>query len=97
MLQEARIDGRLVMPDQCPEGIVDLSRARCDTLEDSSVGWPPPLVPGERLCAERTCVDVGEGYADIRQQAEVQHFVLDGFEYAHLEFPTGANTKGSDV
>src|SRR5690606_30528461 len=74
VLHEARIDGRLVLPEQCPEGIVDLSRAQCDTLEDGCRGWPAALQQGAAMCDERLCVD-GPGAVPI----EIQHLVLDGF------------------
>ena len=87
-LVEARVDGRLVLPEQCPDGIVDLSRAHCDTLEDRAAGWPPPLAKGKRACGARVC---------IAEQSDVQHFILDGFEYDHLEFPTGEEHDTGNV
>jgi hypothetical protein len=91
-MQEARIDGRLVMPDQCPEGIVDLSRAQCDTLEDDYRGWPAPLQQAAAMCGERLCVS-GQGGAPT----EIQHLVLDGFEYRYFEYPAGRADHGADI
>lgn len=91
-MQEARIDGRLVMPDHCPEGIVDVSRARCDTLEDDRRGWPAPLREGASACDERLCITPAG-----RAPAEIQHLVLDGFEYGYLEFPAGCADHAADI
>ena len=91
-LQEARIDGRLVMPTLCPEGIMDLSRASCDTLEDDRRGWPAPLGQQASACDDRLCITPpGE------DTAEIQHLVLDGFEYRFLEYPSGRADHGADI
>lgn len=92
VLQEARIDGRLVMPDSCPEGIVDLSRAQCDTLEDDHRGWPAPLPRNASVCDERLCLPGADAEA-----MEIQHLVLDGFEYRYLEFPAGRPGEAADI
>ncbi|MCG5537354.1 hypothetical protein [Halorhodospira sp. 9622] len=39
---DARVDGRLIMPDKQPWGIISLSHAYCDAFEDSEGGWPEP-------------------------------------------------------
>lgn len=83
-LVEARIEGRLVLPRELPRGVVNLARARCDTLEDFRSGWPAPLPKGADMCDTRRCVEGPEG-----RRIEVQHLVLDGFEYSHLEHPAG--------
>lgn len=96
VLEEARIGGRLVMPDRCPEGIVDLSHARCAVLEDCERGWPKPvsLKTGRasgRLYfteAEEEGAASGEG-----RKADIQHLVLDGFEYGYFEYPDGDPSK----
>jgi hypothetical protein len=80
------------MPDRCPEGIVDLSRARCDTLEDLASGWPAPLQPRADACETRVCVSAPEG-----QRTEIQHFVLDGFDYQFLEHPSGSADGAGEV
>jgi hypothetical protein len=79
-LVDARLD-RLVMPEAAaerPRGVVDLSRAHVGSLEDSADAWPPPWWrrKGERRCQS----------ADGR---DIDHLVLDGFVYDHLENPTG--------
>lgn len=91
-LQGAIVDGRLVMPDERLEGIIDLSRARCDTIEDASGGWPEPLARHEKACAKRSCIT--EENAD---PLDVQHLVLDGFEYSHFEFPAGTTSDAGDI
>jgi hypothetical protein len=75
---DARID-RLVMPGSAetrPIGIVDLSRAHVGSFEDMAAGWPPPANGNEKR--RRT--------ADGR---DIDHLVLDGFKYDHLENPAG--------
>lgn len=77
-LVDARLD-RLVMPDtpeQRPRGIVDLSRARVGSYEDAAAAWPPAL--RDRRARGRD--DNG---------SDVDHLVLDGFTYDHLEVPSG--------
>jgi hypothetical protein len=83
-LQEARISGRLTLPEACPSGIVDLSRASCDTLEDTAAGWPPPLPQKADACESRQCVPTPAGTSE-----DVQHLVLDGFEYRFFANPSG--------
>lgn len=83
-LVEARIEGRLVLPCELARGVVNLARARCDTLEDFRSGWPAPLPKGANACEDRRCLDGPDG-----RRIEVQHLVLDGFEYSHLEHPAG--------
>lgn len=92
-LTEARIDGRLVMPNDSANvrGIVDLSRARCDTLEDFSDGWPAPWPQAREgrveLCDGREC------FEEDRRTVDVQHLDLDGFEFAHLANPAGVDGR----
>lgn len=79
-LVDARLD-RLVMPQNAnerPRGIVDLSRARVGSYEDAAPAWPPPL--------SRRRGDVRCRSADGR---DIDHLVLDGFVYDHLENPDG--------
>ncbi|RLQ88315.1 hypothetical protein [Notoacmeibacter ruber] len=84
-LRSARIDGQLVLPGRTPRGIVDLSRARCDTLVDTQSGWAPPLRAGGQICAERECLATESGAIDC------QHFILDGFTCRHFEYPDGVH------
>ncbi len=88
LLREAVFEGRLIMPRECPQGIVDLSRARCDTLEDFSTGWPPELKPGQDVCNDRLC--------DTKSGRDIQHIVLDGFECRHFEHPSGTARPSGD-
>ncbi|WP_321338493.1 hypothetical protein [Breoghania sp.] len=88
LLQEAVFEGRLIMPRVCPQGIVDLSRARCDTLEDFESGWPPNLEPGQDVCNDRLC--------DTESGRDIQHIVLDGFECRHFEHPSGTIRPSGD-
>lgn len=90
VLREALFDGRLILPETCPEGIVDLSRARCDTLEDLVAGWQPPLVAGAPACDDRVCV------TEDGNQMDIQHIVLDGFECKHFEHPDGTESPYGD-
>lgn len=79
-LVDARLD-RLVMPENAnerPRGIVDFSRARVGSFEDVAAAWPPPL--------SRRRGDLRCRTADGR---DIDHLVLDGFLYDHLEHPTG--------
>lgn len=83
---DARID-RLVMPaspETRPRGIVDLSRARVGSYEDVAAAWPPSA-------AQRKS-DVRYRLPDGR---DVDHLVLDGFNYEHLENPAGL-VRGSE-
>lgn len=83
VMEEAEVKGRLVMPKDAPIGVVDLTRASCDTLDDLDDGWPTPLprvrrrlkVPDDRRIegAEGDCV----------------HLVLDGFRFQNFEHPDG--------
>ncbi|MBO0765083.1 MAG: hypothetical protein J2P50_10910 [Hyphomicrobiaceae bacterium] len=85
-LVDARLD-RLVMPQAAtdrPRGIVDLSRARVGSFEDSAAAWPPPL-KGKR----------GEGRCFGVDGRDIDHLVLDGFVYEHLESPAGLPRAGT--
>ena len=79
-LVDARAD-RLVMPETAadrPRGIVDLSRAHVGSYEDVAAAWPPPA---------------GAKGADTRARSsdgrDIDHMILDGFIYEHLENPAG--------
>lgn len=87
--QMAQFTGRLVMPDRAVRGIIDLSRAHCGTLEDVAEGWPKPL---ERDCAHcgRETLKREDG---TDTGIDIQHLVLDGFTYDHLEFANGESDK----
>lgn len=87
----ARIEGTLVMPDRLVRGLIDLSRAHCDTLDDVVKGWPEPLGRGCTTCGRETRkrIEADESGKKIEQEYEIQHLVLDGFTYDHLEFPDG--------
>ena len=85
--QDARIDVRLIMPERCPEGIVDLTRARCGVLEDFASGWSPPLARRAKTNADRRSDEKGD----------MQHLVLNGFEYGYLEHPDGQNKSGGSI
>ena len=77
-LVDARLD-RLVMPDTAehrPQGIVDLSRARVGSYEDAAIAWPPAL--RDRRARGRDA-----------NGRDVDHLVVDGFTYDHLEVPSG--------
>lgn len=81
-LVDARLD-RLEMPETAPcrpRGIVDLSRLQVGAYVDHAQAWPPPLRRRNRQPA-------GRGFsADGR---DIDHLVLDGFAYDHLENPSG--------
>lgn len=79
-LVDARAD-RLVMPhtaDDRPRGIIDLSRAHVGSYEDAAAAWPPPS-RGRRPEARGSASD----------GRDIDHLVLDGFVYEHLENPAG--------
>ncbi len=90
-LVDARLD-RLIMPEfasERPRGIVDLSRAHVGSYEDAAAAWPPPLRARKREARGRS--------TDGR---DIDHLVLDGFVYDHLENPAGVpaeqTTRRSD-
>ncbi len=75
-LVDARIT-RVLMPsqaDQRPRGIVVLSRAQVGTYQDYGAAWPPAFDERERTPDGR----------------DIDHLVLDGFNYDHLSNPSGA-------
>lgn len=77
-LVDARLD-RLVMPDAAadrPRGVIDLSRTRVGSYEDAAAAWPPSL-------SQR------EGRGHDKNGRDIDHLVLDGFIYDHLEVPAG--------
>lgn len=79
-LVDARAD-RLVMPHATadrPRGIIDLSRAHVGSYEDAAQAWPPPARGKGSEKRGRT--------SDGR---DIDHLVLDGFRYEHLENPAG--------
>ncbi len=90
-LVDARLD-RLIMPHTAadrPRGIVDLSRAHVGSYEDAAAAWPPPLLA--RKGARGRSVD----------GRDIDHLVVDGFVYDHLENPAGmpaeqASQRASD-
>lgn len=84
-LVDARAD-RLVMPHVAEDrtrGIVDLSRAHVGSYEDAAVAWPPPARGKGSETRGRT--------SDGR---DIDHLVLDGFLYEHLENPAGQPGDG---
>jgi hypothetical protein len=86
-LVDARAD-RLVMPHLAtdrPRGVIDLSRAHVGSYEDAAAAWPPPQRSKGADARGRT--------ADGR---DIDHLVLDGFHYEHLENPAG-QTVDADV
>lgn len=99
ILKESRIAGRLVMPKICPDGIVDLSHARCEVLDDHKDGWPNPIdpktgsAPVSRIFVEAVEVD-GK---TINREVDIRHLVLDGFKYEHFEHPDGTPSSGAMV
>jgi hypothetical protein len=79
-LVDARAD-RLVMPHAAEDrtrGIVDLARAHVGSYEDAASAWPPP--------ARGKGSDKRGRTSDGR---DIDHLVLDGFVYEHLENPAG--------
>jgi hypothetical protein len=77
-LVDARLD-RLIMPQSAADrlrGIVDLSRAHVGSYEDAAPAWPLGACKGE----ERGRSSDGR---------DIDHLVLDGFVYDHLENPAG--------
>jgi hypothetical protein len=79
-LVDARAD-RLVMPEteaDRPRGIVDLSRAHVGSYEDIAAAWPPP--PNAKGPDKRAMSSDGR---------DIDHLILDGFIYEHLENPAG--------
>jgi hypothetical protein len=84
-LVDARAD-RLVMPHAAGDrarGIVDLSRAHVGSYEDAAAAWPPP--------ARGKGSDKRGRTSDGR---DIDHLVLDGFLYEHLENPAGQPGDG---
>ncbi len=85
-LVDARAD-RLRMPDGAshrPRGIVDLSRAHVGSLEDYASAWPPPARKGAPF---------PEGRGRSEDGRDIDHLVLDGFSYEHLENPAGMGAE----
>ncbi|MEQ8824942.1 MAG: hypothetical protein RIC14_11270 [Filomicrobium sp.] len=69
---------RLCMPstsDERPRGIVDLSRTRAASFQDFTAAWPPGF----------------EARGKSADGDDVDHLVLDGFVYEHLNNPSGAS------
>ena len=67
---------RLVMPSSAGDrsrGIVDLSRTRAGSFEDYADAWPPSLPQRART----------------KDGRDIDHMLLDGFEYDHLSNPAG--------
>ena len=79
-LVDARAD-RLVMPSTAadrPRGIVDLSRAHVGSFEDDAAAWPPSARARK-----------GEKRGRAPDGRDIDHLILDGFVYEHLEHPDG--------
>lgn len=79
-LVDGRAD-RLVMPATAASrmrGVVDLSRANVGSFEDQAGGWPPPVRARKGDVRGRT-----------RDGRDIDHLVLDGFIYEHMENPSG--------
>jgi len=66
------------VPDQRPRGIVDFSRARAASYHDFADTWPPGTEERGRSIDGR----------------DIDHLVLDGFIYDHLNNPSGAREGG---
>jgi hypothetical protein len=84
-LVDAKLD-RLIMPRSAEgraRGIVDLSRAHVGSYEDSSAAWPPTARARRKLA-----VKSGES-------RDLDHLVLDGFVYDHLQTPSGLPSAGA--
>lgn len=78
-LVDARLD-RLVMPEKAdhrPKGVVDLSRAHIGSYEDAASAWPPTAAERRKLARRNP------------QWRDLDHLVLDGFVYDHLQNPAG--------
>ncbi|MEM7216020.1 MAG: hypothetical protein AAF423_10795 [Pseudomonadota bacterium] len=83
----AKID-RLHLPKERTKGVIDLSQAKIGTLIDEETGWFPTLEPGKTACDERLCVTVKNRDGED-QTYDLQHIVLDGTTYEHLDHPDG--------
>lgn len=89
-LFEARI-GILVMPATRatrPRGIVNLSSAKVGTFFDYAEAWPDPIDSRNGTCETRHRDDNG---------SDVDHLVLDGFEYEHLYSARGNSQGGKEA
>lgn len=74
---------RLSMPslrEECPRGIVNFSRLCAGSFHDFAATWPP----GPELRSRST---------DGR---DIDHLILDGFVYEHLNNPSGAQHGGNE-
>lgn len=74
---------RLHMPEKAefrPKGIVDLARAHIGAYEDYAEAWPPAFAQNGALSSARSQDLAGR---------EVDHLILDGLSYDHLENPSG--------
>lgn len=88
-LQDAQIDGRLILPETAVEGVVDLSHARCAVLEDRAEAWPNPFISDDNKPRERRPLKKSV------EARDAQHFVLSGFTYQYFAHPGGQVTSGS--
>lgn len=72
---------RLCMPsvsEQRPRGVVDFSRARAASYHDFAETWPPGV----------------DGRGRALDGRDIDHLILDGFIYEHLNNPSGAKEGG---
>ncbi len=82
---------RLQMPeaaDHRPLGIIDLSRASIGTYEDYAEAWPPAFSKGRAKSGERHRDSAGR---------DIDHLILDGLAYEHLENPSGHPADGEKL
>ncbi|WP_116653170.1 hypothetical protein [Pelagibacterium sediminicola] len=87
LLKEARIGGRLVLSRIPARGIIDFSHACCNVLEDHAAAWPAPIDYKRRALPGRLYV------TEDGTKTDIQHLVLDGFEYNYFEFPDGNSAE----
>ncbi len=90
--------GRLALPETIGTkagpnvvGVIDLSHARIGTLEDYRAGWYPPVEPTHRLrpWLQKNRATRWSTLEPNDKRWDIQHLVLDGTVYEHLEHPNG--------